>query len=171
MNIKEFLKDYSSGKSIDMFSEEFINISNKMQETEKLLWQYNNTFQSYKNNKDILNKIFETNIDESVIIMQNFHVDIGNILDPINTSAADVTFKFTNFGECEELMGNGSYTMLGAKVKGEGKGVEGTITVTSTMYPAVVDFNSLNTINKQFVGNYKLNQNGRGNVDVEATAN
>lgn len=99
------------------------------------------------------------------------NVDIGNILDPINTSAADVTFKFTNFGECEELMGNGSYTMLGAKVKGEGKGVEGTITVTSTMYPAVVDFNSLNTINKQFVGNYKLNQNGRGNVDVEATAN
>lgn len=79
MNIKEFLKDYSSGKSIDMFSNEFINIANKMQETEKLLWQYNNTFQSYINNKDILNKIFETNIDESVIIMPNFHVDIGNI--------------------------------------------------------------------------------------------
>ena len=79
MNIKEFLKDYSSGKSIDMFSEEFINIANKMQETEKLLWEYNNTFQAYKNNKDILNKIFETNIDESIIIMPNFHVDIGNI--------------------------------------------------------------------------------------------
>ena len=59
-----------------MFSEEFINIANKMQETEKLLWQYNNTFQSYRNNKDILNQIFETNIDESVIIMPNFHVDI-----------------------------------------------------------------------------------------------
>ena len=79
MNIKEFLKDYSSGKSIDMFSKEFINIANKMPETEKLLWQYNNTFQAYKNNRDILNKIFEANIDESVIIMQNFHVDIGNI--------------------------------------------------------------------------------------------
>lgn len=59
MNIKEFLKDYSSGKSIDMFSKEFINIANKMHETEKLLWQYNNTFQSYINNKDILNKFLK----------------------------------------------------------------------------------------------------------------
>ncbi len=73
------IKDYSSGKSIDMFSKEFINIANKMQETEKLLWKYNNTFQAYKNNKEILNQIFETNLDESVIIMPNFHVDIGNI--------------------------------------------------------------------------------------------
>ena len=51
MNIKEFLKDYSSGKSIDMFSKEFINIANKIQETEKLLWQYNNTFKIYLNKK------------------------------------------------------------------------------------------------------------------------
>ena len=65
MSIKEFLKDYKSGKSIDMFSAEFLNIGNKMQETEKLLWQYNNTFQAYKNNRDI--------------IMQNFHIDIGNV--------------------------------------------------------------------------------------------
>ena len=79
MSIKKFLKDYKSGKPIDMFSAEFLNIANKMQETEKLLWQYNNTFQAYKNNRDILNQIFENNLDESVIIMQNFHIDIGNV--------------------------------------------------------------------------------------------
>lgn len=79
MNVKEFLENYKNGKEINMFSEEFQIIYNKMQETEKLLWQYNNTFQSYKNNKDILNKIFETNLDESVIIMPSFHIDIGNV--------------------------------------------------------------------------------------------
>ncbi|WP_297286766.1 DapH/DapD/GlmU-related protein [uncultured Brachyspira sp.] len=79
MNVKEFLENYKNGKEINMFSEEFQIIYNKMQETEKLLWQYNNTFQSYKNNRDILNKIFETNLDESVIIMPSFHIDIGNV--------------------------------------------------------------------------------------------
>ena len=96
------------------------------------------------------------------------NLQIGSITDIMNTSSVDVTFKYTNFGEHEDLSGNGTYTMYEAKNSGKGNGVSGNIRVTSSMYPAVIDFSSLDTNNKQFTGNYRLNQSGRGYENVPA---
>ena len=95
---------------------------------------------------------------------------IGSITDLMNTSSVDVTFEYIDFGEREEVMANGSYTMYGAKNKGQGTGVSGEITVESDFYPAVVKFDALNTNNKQFTGNYKLNQAERGVEDVPVSS-
>lgn len=95
---------------------------------------------------------------------------IGSITDLMNTSSVDVTFEYIDFGEREEVMANGSYTMYGAKNKGQGTGVSGEITVESDFYPAVVNFDALNTNNKQFTGNYRLNQAERGFEDVPVSS-
>ena len=95
---------------------------------------------------------------------------IGSITDLMNTSSVDVTFEYIDFGEREEVMANGSYTMYGAKNKGQGTGVSGEITVESDFYPAVVNFDALNTNNKQFTGNYRLNQAERGVEDVPVSS-
>ena len=96
------------------------------------------------------------------------NLQIGNITDLMNTSSVDVTFKYTNFGEHEDLAGTGTYTMYEAKNSGKGNGVSGNIRVTSSKYPAVVDFSNLDTNNKQFTGSYRLNQGGRGYENVPA---
>ena len=79
-----------------------------------------------------------------------------------------IRFDFTNFGEHDDFSGQGYYIMLKARVSGDGNGVEGNMRVTSTMYPAVVDFSQLNTKDQAFVGNYRVNQNGRGYENVTA---
>ena len=96
------------------------------------------------------------------------NLQIGSITDLMNTSSVDVTFKYTNFGEHEDLSGTGTYTMYEAKNSGKGNGVSGNIRVTSSKYPAVIDFSDLDTNNKQFTGNYRLNQGGRGYENVPA---
>ena len=96
------------------------------------------------------------------------NLQIGSITDLMNTSSVDVTFKYTNFGEHEDLSGTGTYTMYAAKNSGKGNGVSGNIRVTSSKYPAVIDFSDLDTNNKQFTGNYRLNQGGRGYENVPA---
>lgn len=76
----------------------------------------------------------------------------------ITNMSADITFVFQSFGERDEIHGTGQYVMKAAKMSGAGKGVEGTLTITSDMYPGVVDFNSLNTNNQKFTGNYLVKQ-------------
>ena len=78
-------------------------------------------------------------------------VDIFNM-------SADITFVYQAFGEREEVHGTGQYVMKAAKMSGAGKGVEGTLNITSEMYPGEVNFNSLNTNNQKFTGNYLVKQ-------------
>lgn len=95
----------------------------------------------------------------------NYNSKIGSGL------SGDVTFTYSNFGEVEGIYSNGSYSMKGVSLQGNGSDVSGVLTV-SGMYPATVDFSGLSVSGYAFVGSYRLTQeNGSGTVSVVATRN
>lgn len=91
----------------------------------------------------------------------------GNV--SITNMSADITFVYNAFGERAELRGTGQYVMKGAKMSGWGSGVVGNLVIESQMYPGEIDFNSLNTNNQKFSGNYLVKQ-GWSDVYAEVSS-
>ena len=89
----------------------------------------------------------------------------------VSSMSSDIFFSYTNAGEAEGIFGNGSYSMRGVNMDGNGS-CSGTITVGG-MYPTVVSVPT--TISgRAFSGPYSLTleySNGEVRASVEATRN
>ena len=118
-------------------------------------------------------KIAQKNMDSMGNMYVNSACHGGNVHYDSHASgfAGDVNFTYTNFGEIDQIVLNGSYSMLGVSLKGNSDTVRGSIKVGG-MYPATVDFSGLTVSGYGFAGNYKIAfDNGLGTVTVKATKN
>lgn len=124
-------------------------------------------------NSEILSKIKAHSLKSLGTVTESSRYHGGSVTYTSKASGfkGNIFFTFVNFGELDTIWSNGSFNMYGVSLSGNGKRCDGVI-VVSGMYPATVDCSLLQIEDDAPVGNYKLQQQNREDVElVPASAN